>query len=170
MTLSLKAQNNSSSLGMNNITPHSLLSPKEEWMKKERALKFKGLTLLVLTHIFWILIFFTQEERPISDETKVIPIEENHELVKIPATIFSQIPQKGQKAEVSIFQEGSDKSIRAFLRGYEEDAIGESGIKAVLEVPNHQLHLITNQKKIWKVFPPITSKVQTKRNIYEIDF
>jgi hypothetical protein len=97
-------------------------------------------------------------------------VEKNHELLKLPAKIFSQIPKEGQKIAVTLFRLGSQRTIAAFLRGYEEDPLGESGIKAILEIPKNQLHHIKNYHKLWQVFPPMVKHAQHTRSIHEINF
>ncbi|MAF77145.1 MAG: hypothetical protein CME60_03225 [Halobacteriovoraceae bacterium] len=145
------------------------LSPKEIWIKKEKALKLKGLILLLLTHMFWILLYTTQEtDSPISRPQATV--EKEHELIKLPARIYSQLPREGEKIAVTIFIDRGKKPIPALLRGWEEDPLGESGTKAILEVPKTELNTIKNYDQTWLVFPPMQIKTTQKRSIYEINF
>ncbi len=176
MQPSLKVNSDLSSLGMSK--PHlklqrngdaPTLSPKELWQKKEKELKIKGLILLIVTQLFWVMILFSEDQvAPL--QTTQTKVEEGHELIKLPATIYSQVPREGKKIAVTLFQKGSSKTIAAFLRGFDEDPIGDSGVKAILEVPQNQLHFIKSNTRSWQVFPPMMKQVQKQRSIYEINF
>ena len=169
MKPTLKVHNDLSTLGTNNVQSLNPLSPKEIWLKKEKELKLKGVILIFLTQVFWLIIFFAGDNTP-AVSTPTLGIEESHEIIKLPAEIYIQAPRQGQKVAVSLFQEGSERMINGYLRGHEEDPLGDSGIKAILEIPSQKLHLIKNQKKTWKVFPPMITKHQNQRSIYEINF
>lgn len=186
MKSTTKAHSDLSSLGMNKVShlPNSRdktrdsqelkmrenLSPKEQWQQKEKQLKLKGLLLLLLTQLFWLLIVFGEDDTQTIHQPKN-SIQKDHELIKLPARVYSQIPKKGEKVAVSIFINRSKKNISAYLRGLEEDPFGSSGTKALLEVPKDQLNYIKNNDQIWLVFPPMQTTTQTsKRSIYEIDF
>ncbi len=179
MKSNLKVQSSLSTLGIDKPkTSHlkltqegdSNLSPKEIWQRKEKQLKLKGLILLLLTQLFWVIVFLS-DDAPVSIKAPQVGIEKDHELIKLSASISSQLPKPGTKVAATLFREGSPKTIAVFLRGYEEDPIGQSGVKAILEVPKDQLHFIKNYQHTWQVFPPMTKSVQNhKRSIYEINF
>ena len=179
MKSNLKVQSNLSTLGINKPKPGHLkltherevnLSPKEIWQRKEKQLKLKGLMLLLLTQLFWVIIFLSDDD-PVRIQAPKLGIEKGHELIKLSASISSQLPEPGNKTQATLFREGSPRTIAVLLRGYEEDPLGQTGIKAILEVPKDQLHFIKNYKHTWQVFPPMTKSVQNhKRSIYEINF
>jgi len=176
MQPSLKVNNDLSNLGMSKSHlklqkegDHPPLSPKEIWLRKEKQLKMKGVILLISTQLFWLLLFSASDtEAPIIENK--IQLESEHQLIKLPSVIYSQIPSQGQKIAVTLVQKGTKKTIPAYLRSIEEDPMGESGIKALLEVPQNQLHYIKNHPKTWQVFPPMGKQVQKQRSIYEINF
>ncbi len=179
MKSNLKVKSDLSSLGMNsssNISPlrpekeQSQLSPKELWQKKEKELKIKGFILILLTQLFWLTLLLSEEEKAQVTQPKKLQVESGYQLIKLPAVIYAEIPSKGNKTAISLFKEGSSHTISAYLRGTEEDPIGESGVKAILEVPQNQLHLVKNNTKAWQIFPPMVKQAQSKRNIYEVNF
>ncbi len=179
MKSNLKVQSSLSTLGIDKPKSTHLrltqekdanLSPKEIWQRKEKQLKLKGLMLLLLTQLFWVIVFVS-DEAPVSIQTPQLRMEKGHELIKLSASISSQLPGPGEKMPATLFREGSSRTIAVFLRGYEEDPLGLSGVKAILEVPRDQLHFIKNYNHTWQVFPPMTKSVQNhKRSIYEINF
>jgi hypothetical protein len=163
----LKAQSNLSILGTNNKQD---LSPKELWLKKEKQLKLKGSFILILSQLFWLFIFLGQDSSLPMATSPEISKEVGFELIKLPAVIYSQIPERGQKISVSLVREGSGQIIPAFLRGHEEDPLSMSGVKAILEIPQEVLPLIKNYKKEWKVYPPMKNQNQNIRSVHEINF
>ena len=168
MTQKVDEENSPLPFGKTSSNP---LSPKERWEKKEKELKTKGLILIFFSNLFWFVVF-TFPSLEDSDQTQTYQaIAKDHEQIKLPAILFASLPQKGQKAPVSIFREGAERILEGYLRGLEQDPLGMSGIKVIVEVHQKDLSYIKETGGTWNVFPPMNKELNPgQRKIHEISF
>tara|TARA_Y100000590_G_C15204011_1_gene819849 strand:+ start:279 stop:626 length:348 start_codon:yes stop_codon:yes gene_type:complete len=115
------------------------------------------------------LIWYSQEATP--EKQKLIQVEAEHRILRIPVFNFAALPPPNEKEKVSVFNERKGKVVKAYLRKLEEDPLGPTGSLAVLEVPVKSLEVFKKSKGPWQVYPPLDEKINQKhKGIYEINF
>lgn len=104
-------------------------------------------------------------------EIKPLQIKEGYQVLNLPVLNFSNPPSKGQKLEVSIFNEEKGVSLKGFLRNIQEDSLGPTGKKAEIEISQDDLSKVKKAKGVWLVYPLIReSSSKRKEEVYEIRF
>lgn len=83
--------------------------------------------------------------------------EADHQVISLPVYNFSEVPQNGEKKEISLHQEKGAAVLRAFLIEVSQDPLNLAGEKAKLEVHEKDLPLIKDYKGSWFVYPPMNS-------------
>lgn len=145
-------------------------SPKEQWEEKLKAFKIKFLILFVLSHLLWLLNSFGD-----SGETVIpreAPVRNGHTIVQLPAWNYGEVPPKGSKIEISLFGPEQGQVINGYLRGLVDDPLGETGSKAIIEVPHKELLTIKNAKGPWSIYPSLknTYSQHVAKDPYEISW
>ncbi len=147
------------------------LSPKEAFLLREKSLKLKMGLFIALNNFIWIFIFLTpQEVEPLHAP---LPISANHEIIKLPAQIFSESPSTGKKIHVLLKHSSSNFRTSGYLRLVENDPYGETGIKATLEIPKENLQKLNRLTSYWLIYPffkQVKSKPTQQKVIREIIF
>lgn len=164
---------NSKPIGIDNI---SHLSPKEKitppsliFKKRERLLHLKWLSFVFLTHLLSALLIMGGGENSV--EIKTLQVKEGYQILNLPVLNFSTLPTKGEKLEVSIFNEEKGVSLKGYLRNIQEDSLGPTGKKAEIEISQDDLLKVKKAKGVWLVYPSIKESSNTgKEDVYEIRF
>ena len=153
-----------------NGTEESIQTPREKWLKKEKNLKIKFFIILILTHSLWI--FSTPLEKEVIT-TKELKVSEGNQIIKVPSTIMTTLPQIGKKKKVSLFIGKKLVIKKAFLwPNHQTNNIQEM---AKLEISNHEVSKVNELSSDGKIkVLPYLKKVrgkrlkEHKRSIYEV--
>lgn len=147
------------------------LSPREVFHQKEKSLRFKMGVIFGLNNFIWILItLLPHETKPIP---KSLPNEKGHEVVKLPAQIFSKEPTRKQKVHVILKHSKSSFQTSGHLRSIDDDPYGETGRRATIEIPTKDLQKLNSLTSFWLVYPYFKNKEAKairKRTIREVIF
>lgn len=147
------------------------LSPREVFLKREKSLRFKMGMTFGLNNFIWIIItLMPQEARPIP---KALPNEKGHEVVKLPAQVFSEEPSKNKKVHVILKHSKSSFQTSGHLRSIDDDPYGETGRRVTIEIPTKDLQKLNSLTSFWLVYPYFKNKEPKeirKRTIREVIF
>jgi hypothetical protein len=86
---------------------------------------------------------------------------------------YATTPPKGSKVKVSLFQENQVIVISAYLRGIDDDPLGPTGTKGILEVHQSSLNAIKKARGPWQIYPPMetaNNQIKRKKKPYEVLF
>lgn len=145
------------------------IAPSEIFKKREKIIHLKWILIFLSSHLFSLLVFSLDSETQV---TRLIsPIESGHQVVHLPVWNFSPLPEEGTKVPVSLFHEESSQTLRAYLRGIDEDPLGATGKKAKLELSARDLIKLKNKKTPWQVYPVMGEDEKGRsQNVFEVRF
>ena len=146
-------------------------TPKEAFLLKQKSLKMKAFCFFLLNNIAWFLLLMGLDDK--AQPRPPLPLHPNHEIVKLPAQVFSKNPSAGEKIRVLLKHQTNGYQTSAYLRLVESDALAESGLRATLEVPNKELEQLNAKASFWLIYPYYKTKPQLKnrqRRLNEIVF
>lgn len=145
-------------------------SPREKWESQHKAFKIKFILIFVFSHLLWLLMSLDKEQE--ESFPREAPINENHAIVHLPAWNYGDVPNIGKKNEISLIGPRSHQMINGYLRGLKEDPLGQTGTKAILEIPKKDLVEIKNTQGPWSIYPSLNDSFshQSTKAPYEISW
>jgi hypothetical protein len=144
------------------------MTPRQQWLHKEKALKIKFFIILILSHTMWPIYLTSSNEVQMVIKAP-LKLEKDYELLKVPAQIFTTSPRPHSKIKVSIVLNQYTMIKKAYLRAIENDPLSPTGVKATLEIPKKYMNIVKKSGgKIWHVYPPIPSMKSLKGSPYEV--